>query len=105
MMILIKNVPFRKIGGIALFPFVLVAQKRPSKRIINHEKIHLRQQIEMLIIPFYIWYLLEWIFLFVKYRSWWKAYRRISFEEEAYANENNLEYLQKRKLWAFLRYF
>jgi hypothetical protein len=104
-MILIKNIPFKKIAGIALYPFVLVSHQKPSRELINHEKIHLRQQAEMLVIPFYIWYVLEWFFLLFKYRSWWKAYRRISFEEEAYAHEDNLNYLSERKFWAFLKYF
>lgn len=33
-----------------------------------------------------------------------KAYREISFEKEAYENERNLHYLEKRKWFSFLKY-
>ena len=29
----------------------------------------------------------------------------ISFEQEAYMNETNLEYLKERKMYSFLKYF
>ena len=49
---------------------------------------------ELLFIFFYIIYFLEWIVrLFINTN----AYRSISFEKEAYSNENNLEYLKTRK--------
>ena len=49
----------------------------------------------MLIIPFYICYLIA------IYR---KSYFNISFEKEAYANENDPNYLKNRKPFAFLKY-
>lgn len=72
--------------------------------LLNHERIHIRQQLELLVIPFYIWYLLEWLYHYAKCRHWWKAYRKISFEQEAYTNETNFNYLKKRKFWSFLKY-
>jgi hypothetical protein len=101
-MILIKGVPLIKIQGITLFPFIIVRSKKPSNVLINHEKIHIRQQLELLVLPFYIWYLGEWMFHYVRCRSFWIAYRQISFEREAYDNEEDFEYLKKRKLWSFL---
>lgn len=71
---------------------------------INHEEIHERQQKEMLIIPFFVWYALEFIFRLIQYRNWDKAYRNISFEREAYANEYNLDYLPTRKHFAWFNY-
>ena len=32
-----------------------------------------------------------------------QAYRSISFEKEAYQNENDMNYLKIRKRWAYLR--
>ncbi|MFD1315554.1 hypothetical protein ACFQ39_08010 [Namhaeicola litoreus] len=72
---------------------------------MNHEKIHLKQQVEMLWLFYFIWYLLEFLFHFMKYRNFLKAYKAISFEKEAYANEQNLNYLLERKFWSFLNYF
>lgn len=103
-MILIKGIRFRKIDGIALWPFVLVKSKRPTDRLICHERIHLHQQIEMLIIPFYIWYILEWTVRWVQYQDRNKAYFNISFEREAFQNEDNPEYLKSRRFWGFINY-
>lgn len=92
--------------GLTLFPFVLLHSKRDREDIIliNHEKIHIRQQLEFLILPFFVWYLFEFFIRFVHYRNWHQAYRNISFEREAYQNENNLDFLKKRKFWNFLNY-
>ncbi|MDP5139657.1 MAG: hypothetical protein NWP83_04200 [Spirosomaceae bacterium] len=103
-MILLKNVKLPKINGIALWPFVIVRSKAPGKIILNHERIHLRQQIEMLIVFFYVWYIIEWGINYVKFGNWWAAYYAISFEREAYDNEQNLDYLKQRKFWAFSGY-
>ncbi len=100
---LLKNT---KISGITLFPFILLRKKelRYNQILINHEKIHLRQQLELLIIPFYIWYLSEYYIRYLKYRDADLAYRNISFENEAYQNDQNLDYLKNRKLWGFIHY-
>ena len=103
-MILFKGIRFRKIDGIALWPFVLVKSMSPSERLIRHEGIHLRQQIEMLIIFFYVWYILEWTLRCIQYRDRTKAYFNISFEREAYQNEDNPEYLKSRRFWDFINY-
>ncbi len=49
--------------GMAVCPFVLMKHEfdKADKIFVNHEKIHLRQQIEMLILPFFIWYFLEYL--------------------------------------------
>ena len=75
-----------------------------DKFVINHEKIHDAQQRELLFIPFYILYLLEWLFRLIQYRNWNKAYRNISFEREAYAHGNDLGYLGRRKHYAFIKH-
>lgn len=101
---LLKNT---KISGITLFPFIFLRKKedRRNKILINHEKIHLRQQLELLVIPFYIWYLSEYYIRYLKYKDHHKAYRNISFEREAYENDQDADYLKKRKFWNFLDYF
>nr|WP_322624021.1 hypothetical protein [uncultured Flavobacterium sp.] len=92
--------------GIALFPFVFVRDKALGTHpvFLNHERIHLRQQAELLILPFYIWYVTEYVVRRLHYPSQKEAYRNISFEREAYANESNMEYLKQRQFWSFLRY-
>jgi hypothetical protein len=103
-MILIKGVPLRHIEGIALWPFVLVKSTKPSERILRHEKIHLRQQLEMLILPFYIWYAIEWGIKCFKYKNPEIAYFNLGFEREAYGNEHRTDYLKTRKFWNFIAY-
>lgn len=92
--------------GISLFPFIVFSDKLSKENIVllNHEKIHIRQQIELLIIPFYLWYTIEFMMHYLRYRNSKTAYRNISFEREAYANEKDLSYLQKRTFWCFLKY-
>jgi hypothetical protein len=72
--------------------------------MINHERIHLRQQLEMLLVFFYLWYVIEWMIHYVFCRNWWQAYYLISFEKEAYQNENDFEYLKNKTFWSFLNY-
>lgn len=69
---------------------------------MNHEKIHLRQQLELLVLPFLLWYLLEFLFQLVRYGDRYKAYKNICFEREAYSHEMNEHYLEERKPWVFL---
>lgn len=92
--------------GVSLWPFVVVKYRSyaQDKVFVNHERIHLKQQKELLVLPFYIWYGLEFFFRYVKYRDFYKAYRNISFEREAYANDKDLNYLQDRRFWNFTRY-
>ncbi|GAB3173081.1 hypothetical protein GCM10027291_28990 [Telluribacter humicola] len=100
----ILYIPFLWVEGMALFPLILVRRRKSNPTLINHERIHLRQQLEMLILPFYIWYVLEYLILLLYFRNHYKAYRYISFEREAFINERKTDYLRKRPFWAFLRY-
>lgn len=75
-----------------------------DKYVINHERIHTAQQRELLFVPFYILYVVEWLFRLVQYRNQNDAYMNISFEREAYACGHNLDYLPKRKLYSWLRF-
>lgn len=95
-MIFIKNkyYPIKGYNAITHYPFVFY--KKIQKNTVRHETIHGYQQKEMLIIFFYIWYFIEWIF---------KGYENISFEKEAYKNENDLKYTETRKRYAWIKYF
>ncbi len=97
------RVPFLRVNGMALFPFILVQQKNPSAQLLNHERIHHRQQLELLIVPFYVWYLLEYAYHRLRGHDHDAAYRAIRFEREAYRHDGELDYLKRRKLWAFLK--
>ena len=93
-------------SGMAIFPFVIFSEQRFRRdtTFVNHEKIHIRQQLELLVIPFFIWYFIEYLFRIVQYNDRYLAYKNISFEREAYKNEQHLDYLQRRSFWRFLKY-
>ncbi len=81
----------------AIFPFILVRsiESKGDKILLNHEKIHLRQQLELLILPFYLLYLINYLFNRLKYKDHHMAYKNIIFEKEAFNNEGNLDYLTR----------
>lgn len=90
-----------RIIGITLCPFGIYLRKFNSI-VINHESIHWKQQVEMLIIFFYLWYLIE--FLIKTITTVGHGYENLSFEREAYNNERNLNYLSERKPFSWLKY-
>lgn len=102
----IKSITFRWVAGITLAPFgIYVRENRylNNKRLINHESIHWKQQLEMLIVFFYIWYIIEWfIRLFTNSGN---AYKSISFEREAKKYELDENYINNRKLFAWINFF
>ena len=96
----------KKYRGLTFFPFVIIRNgfDKTDRVLINHEKIHIRQQLELLILPFYIWYFLDFLIKIIRYKDSNKAYRNIIFEREAYAKEKDLDYLKSRSFWKFLKY-
>lgn len=102
-MIVVKNklIPFGRFDAMAVWPFIFVKEE-VSDKVINHERIHGRQQVEMLFALFYLWYGIEWLLRSVF--STGIAYRNISLEREAYLNQRNAEYLKHRKFWAWTKY-
>ena len=94
-------------NGITLWPFIIARKKRLKEDavFVNHEKIHLRQQAELLVIPFYLWYSLEFVFRIFQYKNKQAAYKNISFEREAYGHEKDPAYLKARPFWGFINYF
>lgn len=92
--------------GMAVFPFVLMKYDldKVNLTFVNHEKIHLRQQAELFIIPFFVWYFMEFLIRLIQYKNKDLAYRNISFEREAYAKETDLNYLKNRSFFQFLNY-
>lgn len=96
----------KKFNGMTLWPFVIVRYSHLAKNkvFVNHEQIHLRQQLELLIVFFYLWYGLEFLFRWIKLGNRNLAYRNISFEREAYLHEADFTYLKHRKFWSFLNY-
>ena len=67
--------------------------------------IHIKQFQETLYFGFYFISFFEFIYNFLKYKSTYNAYRYLLFEIEAYDNMFDLDYLKKKKKFAWLRNF
>ena len=99
-------VPKLRVAAMAIYPFILI-QKVSYKNevvLVNHEKIHHRQQLELLIVPFYLLYLLHYLYNLLKYRKHQLAYLNIVFEKEAYAQQQNLAYLNTRRMFSWIKH-
>jgi len=91
--------------AITLWPFVFIrkADLKEDESIMRHEAIHLKQQLELFVIPFYVLYLLEFLYFLFCSKSIEYAYRSISFEREAYNYDKDPNYLAQRKKFAMWR--
>lgn len=100
----VKICPWLPADGMAIFPFILVkkAHFKTHSRLIFHELIHFKQQLELLILPFYVLYLLFFLWNLITYGNARTAYLNIPFEKEAYTHENNPNYFTSRKPFAWL---
>lgn len=81
-----------KVEAIALYPFMFFADERPSVKTINHELIHILQVRRDGFIRFYFNYLKEYFIFRKKGFAHREAYLAISYEVEAYSNQNDLTY-------------
>lgn len=128
-MIVIKNklIPFGGYTTINLFG-ILFTKKDIDKKILNHEKIHSVQMIETAVVSailifiivsianisfwwmfasiasYYVWYCIEYMILRIRHDTQSCSYHDISFEEEAYNNDDNFDYISTRKPFAWIKY-
>lgn len=106
-MIVILNsfVPVKGFSVLTLWPFIFIRKDAHVNTVtVQHETIHARQQMEMLIIFFLLWYVIEWLIRWAYYRDRITAYRNISFEREAYAHQSFPHYPDYRKPFAWMDY-
>lgn len=94
-------------NAIAFYPFIVVGNHFETNNsvLLNHERIHLKQQKELLILPFYLLYFIDYLIKMMVLRDKNQAYKNIVFEREAYAHENDMGYLKSRPIWNWRRYF
>lgn len=108
-------IPCKGFTAINLFGVVFVRKKIRSQhnisiydweKMFNHELIHTAQMKELLYLPFYILYGIEWLIRLGMYRNTKEAYRNVSFEREAYDKQAYFNYIicDERKPYAFLKY-
>ena len=127
--IISKHFPFAGYKAMTVWPFVFIRNSMAwayNERTDRHEHIHGSQQVEMLAVGtviatvlflfgcgwwslaalplFFYWYIVEWLIRWAYYRNRDTAYKNISFEREAYANQSNITYLDERKPFAWFKY-
>lgn len=103
---IVKNkwFPFGNYSTLNFFGILFTKSNSLSKYTINHEAIHTAQMKEMWYIPFYLWYGLEYLFVRFFHKKQNDAYHDVSFEEEAYNNQHDLDYLQDREDFAWCKF-
>lgn len=106
--------------------FVFSKNKSITKVVKNHETIHTMQWLEVTMlaglifvlldiiigvnltylspIAYYALYGFEWLLRVSLYKSYKLAYLALSFEREAYENEEDSNYLLNRPLFSWLKY-
>jgi hypothetical protein len=132
MEIIYNNIfPFKGYLAMCVFPFIFVRKDARALKTtdINHETIHGRQQIETHVVALLLLAIISLVGLFpwwcvptfplvyfalygLEYAFRWViygfdarlAYKNISFEQEAYLHEDDLVYLNNRKLFASWQY-
>lgn len=104
MKVIINNIiPFKGYIAITLFPFIF-ARSKISNLVYNHECIHAEQQKELFIIFFFVLYIIEYLIKLIITFNHTKAYKSISFEQEAYKFEKDNLYINKRKHYCWINY-
>lgn len=98
-----KHFPFNGYKAINIFGIVFTKGELSNKEL-NHEAIHTEQMKEMLYIFFYIWYGIEYLIIRLFHIKQHDAYKDVSFEEEAHINDDNLNYISKRKHYTWTKY-
>lgn len=105
--------PLKGFSSITLFGFLVRRRDKKnvpvSDKTWTHESIHHAQSQDFHLwyfgyILFYIWYVLEWILKLPSALFGYRPYYSISFEQSAYRNQNNPEYLKNRKSFDWMKY-
>ena len=96
---------FNYYTGLSFFIFIWICKlTKDEVKLVRHEKIHFLQQIELMFI--FHWILYAYFYLAARYRGHghYIAYRYNPFEIEAFDNDQNPDYLQQRRAFAWLNY-
>jgi hypothetical protein len=89
------------LNGWTLGPIIIIrSHEYCTPSMVNHELIHVRQFWETFGL-FLVWYPIEYCWHRLWGASHVTSYARVSFEQEAYRNENNKNYLQERAWFAW----
>lgn len=104
---IIRNSILPPKGFAAINLFGLLFARKTAKittMTLQHESIHTMQMKEMLYVFFYLWYVVGWLIRLAVLRDSHKAYRTISFEQEAYTYEIDATYKHWREPYCWTKY-
>ncbi|UWG73637.1 MAG: protein of unknown function DUF4157 [Bacteriophage sp.] len=99
----VKGYQYMNICGI-LFTRNESAIDRMTDSTVRHEVTHTKQIIEMGIIFYYLWYVIEWLIRLLIMADSHKAYRAISFEKESRAAGADPNYNRKVFQYRWINY-
>lgn len=96
---------FNYYTGLSFFIFIWISKlDKDERRLMRHETIHFWQQVEMLFIFHWLFYVAFYLVARAKGHCHYVAYRYNPFELEAFSNDPDELYLRKRKPFAWARY-
>ncbi len=97
-----RLIPFRKYDAINICGLLFCRKGVTiTTDLIQHERIHTAQMLELFIVGFYLWYFVEWL---IRLPLHGRAYLNISFEREAYEHMYDPNYLLTRRRFAWMNY-
>lgn len=104
-------VPLRGYAAMAVFPLVLVrkdwwdgASEAEREVVLRHERIHCWQQVETLLVLFWLLYGVFYVVNLIRYRNHKEAYRNVAFEREAYGHQDDEGYAKHKPFWGWIWY-
>lgn len=125
-----KWIPFAGFKAITIIPYIFIRKGMAwayDERTDRHEHTHGHQQVEMLVVGillaillailgcgwwslfalplFFYWYGIEYLIRLCIYRNHNAAYKNVAFEQEAYDNQDKIDYNDSRKLFAWIKYY
>ena len=102
--VLLSKIAPIEINALSFFIFVF-ARSTLDERVRRHETIHYKQQLEMLFVFQWIMYGYFHLKGLLSGLKGSEAYYMNPFELEAYDNDETIDYLIKRKPYAWLKYW
>ena len=90
--------------GAVSFAFWVFSTHELPEEIKRHETIHFYQQLELLMVFQWLLYGVFHLIGWVKYRDTRFAYFTNPFEQEAYENQKDVNYLKNRRWYGWIRY-
>ena len=90
--------------AITILFFLFYRDEKLREDVRTHEYIHFRQQLELLFVGMWFIYIVNFLINLLKYKEFYKSYKNVVFEKEAYSNDKDSNYLNNRKVFSWVKY-